>query len=688
MLAIPHQLCEQCRTFSQHLPEIKAEDLLYRRYEDLEALARSADDGCHLCSLLNAEIDSFEEFIYRKTPCDGLLVTSTLKATNDDFCEKWFFNIGSRSDFYDRFEARPAQPGSPLQIGAAIKLAIRRLSDIQDFDCAQSFSAMTRDGYLSKMTSSTESVKLAASWLNECLTEHTACGAMPGVPHNIPSRLIRLDYSMISGTFIPRFRLCNSFGTNVRYLALSHCWGTERPICLTSANMESFYQNISFSELPASFQQAMCLTVDLSYEYLWIDSLCIIQDCESDWTAESQIMGDIYQNAVCRVAATSAKDCHGGLFSHQNPLASMPLAVPLDAQTFLFAFNKKQWDFGTVDRSRVKDENPLETRAWAFQESIMACRTLSFERGRITWSCNQQGHATDQWNLQILRYFDEASGDDNPSSRAASSFYHKFFRSGPQSCSSRKERRFFQMDWHGLLGEYSGRQSTYTKDRLAALTGVISVLQRNTGLTSVSGMWKELMLIEILWKPQSPSDVSNHDRRAPSWSWISIDSAVMYVFDWVWLIYREVLEDPVPGYPLEILEIDTRKISFSAALFPVVFVQEGNTDRGGTRTEEWEVQDLRDFNSMVFMDDNSKPTLDNFLLPLIRVTGHDQYNTADRYATTVIDLGIVLQSSESSNDNFKRVGTFYTEPSGRLPESDTGTRDMHTIIATRIFHLV
>ncbi|KAF2434552.1 heterokaryon incompatibility, partial [Tothia fuscella] len=52
--------------------------------------------------------------------------------------------------------------------------------------------------------------------------------------------------------------------------------------------------------------------------YLWIDSLCIVQDSTSDWQQESSIMGKVYSSAYCSIAAVGAKNGNEGLFSDRN----------------------------------------------------------------------------------------------------------------------------------------------------------------------------------------------------------------------------------------------------------------------------------------------------------------------------------------------------------------------------------
>jgi hypothetical protein len=48
------------------------------------------------------------------------------------------------------------------------------------------------------------------------------------------------------------------------------------------------------SDFPITFRDAFDLSNRLGISYLWIDSLCIIQDDDEDWQRESSSMGLVY----------------------------------------------------------------------------------------------------------------------------------------------------------------------------------------------------------------------------------------------------------------------------------------------------------------------------------------------------------------------------------------------------------
>ncbi|KAI0098129.1 hypothetical protein GGR51DRAFT_552658 [Nemania sp. FL0031] len=111
-------------------------------------------------------------------------------------------------------------------------------------------------------------------------------------------------------------RLCETSNDwQGRYIALSHCWGNFSKnvnFCTKRDNFAAFRSHISFNRLPKTFQDAITVTRALDIPYLWIDSLCIIQDDEADWDSESKRMEDVYSSAYITIAATSSRSSYEG----------------------------------------------------------------------------------------------------------------------------------------------------------------------------------------------------------------------------------------------------------------------------------------------------------------------------------------------------------------------------------------
>jgi hypothetical protein len=95
-----------------------------------------------------------------------------------------------------------------------------------------------------------------------------------------------------------------------KHVALSHCWGppAHRPLMTTQASLARHFTSAPWDELPRLYQDAMIATRRLGLEYIWIDSLCIIQDSHNDWLSESHLMGQVYQYAHLTIIASHAAD--------------------------------------------------------------------------------------------------------------------------------------------------------------------------------------------------------------------------------------------------------------------------------------------------------------------------------------------------------------------------------------------
>jgi hypothetical protein len=191
-------------------------------------------------------------------------------------------------------------------------------------------------------------IDLSKCWLRTCLENHNTCRmrGLPSSPHEdapssiiLPTRLIKIESCLDS---IDLIHLVSSLNTpQAPYLTLSHCWGGADIIKLTTSNLSRFHDNIPISLLPKTFIDAIRITVLLGYSYLWIDSLCIIQDSTTDWLHESSLMGSTYRNSILTLAAVGAHDSHGGyLFDRQ--------------QSTLFAVQPRHQRLGVYSTERLE----------------------------------------------------------------------------------------------------------------------------------------------------------------------------------------------------------------------------------------------------------------------------------------------------------------------------------------------
>ena len=171
---------------------------------------------------------------------------------------------------------------------------------------------------------------LATQWLETCITRHTNCSRPRPLELDDwkPTRLLYLGTENRH-----ELRLCQARGISnqVRYATLSHCWGTDpERQTLTKQNVASWEDFIPETEMMQTFRDAIKVTRRLKVQYLWVDSLCIIQDSNPDWLHESSLMSNVYKYSFCNIAATAAADDHGGLFRDRDPYFDLPTRINLD----------------------------------------------------------------------------------------------------------------------------------------------------------------------------------------------------------------------------------------------------------------------------------------------------------------------------------------------------------------------
>lgn len=363
--------------------------------------------------------------------------------------------------------------------------------------------------------------------MNECKQFHPICSAV--VPRVLPSRVIDV---LAAGSLDVRLTTLDSTSAlSLPYVALSHCWGDTKTILTTTTNtIAERHGNISYSDLSKTFQEAVGITRAIGIRYLWIDSLCIIQDDEKDWLHESAKMADIYLGSTLTIAATGSTDSSGGCFFNRWTCQSGGLKTDIETFDILREFegsyftvcvrqavdNGHRRMYGHASRETVTA--PLLHRAWAFQERMLAPRVLHFHMEEMFWECktctlcecgylgwdrdhNQSGRwYSVELNLQLKSRIAQAVDD-------------------PTSIDD-----VYQL-WLDIVEEYSMLAITKESDRLPALSGLASFLSPKLRSPYLAGLWRDHLTVGLLWHRCSVaySSCSRADlSQIPSWSWASL----------------------------------------------------------------------------------------------------------------------------------------------------------------------
>ena len=297
---------------------------------------------------------------------------------------------------------------------------------------------------------------------------------------------------------------------------------------------------IPISELSKLYQDAVKTCRQLGVRYLWIDSLCIIQDQELDWTHEIATMGQVYSNALCNIEAAHAADGHGQLFFSRNGAQIKPFPVTVewhkDGPLASFLIDS------SVHRDNDMSDAPLLKRAWVLQEQILASRTIIYSKRQVHWVCRTQeaSEMFPEGMPDLRRGIDLLSRSLAPRSlhvlkgQLASDnplyFSHQSLGSGMIV----SPLESFWWSWRTIVMDYTSRALTFEKDKLAAIAGIASVIERKIKVPYVAGMWNFRFFIEyeLCWRAGKQSNgqapFRPKDYRAPTWSWASIEGSISY----------------------------------------------------------------------------------------------------------------------------------------------------------------
>ena len=382
-----------------------------------------------------------------------------------------------------------------------------------DFDVIEGIPGVPKLGSVgprSENAGSESCMNFVKQCISQCCIEHESCHVQ--MSGSVPTRLIYLGESNQD--------LCihDSISTTagIKWAALSHRWGESNPCKLLRANLVNLKRNINPGDLPATFRDAIEVTRKLGLLYLWIDSLCIIQNDKTDWDIEAARMGMVYGQAFVVICAASSPNPETSFLGPRD-VDWLPKKVEIETeqevrvplmvrQRSLLAAPLEQGTYEppfTSAWASLKRVGPLYERGWCFQETFLASRVVHFAPGAVIFECQIHRRCEDHLP-PFPSTVPNTLGKVDPASQ-----------------------------WRMLVKAYTQRQLTLASDKLPAIGGAASTMPQSKRSTYLAGLWRESLLLDLLWQvmPGGTHRALTYpkaEQSAPSWSWASVNRGVTW----------------------------------------------------------------------------------------------------------------------------------------------------------------
>ncbi|KAF5527216.1 hypothetical protein CGCA056_v000341 [Colletotrichum aenigma] len=460
---------------------------------DLPVLSQSAENGCALCLLIKTEVTKFlqgvelehadffihklcyamqkhvvDEPPYRPRLHALFVFFRILNRTSGEEDVSWTLRLEIQAEPTDPCAQWLSIPRQPIQENILSKAGMQRLNEL-----------METISEIPSLPPAIDDQDLPTRLIDTGLRG-------PGIENEEPRLVVTADYPPLQ-----------NIDGDQRYVALSYCWGppekAKLQLTTQTSTLDDRLRQIPFSTFPKTHQDAIRLCVFLGVRYVWIDSLCIVQDDKSDWEREAQQMGSVYANAFLTVCAAQGDSCLDGFLTRRYPSNSVEVsfastlnpsvsgcysifASPREYATVLpliigEEFNK-HLDFsllGIYDPYSYDKECNWNERGWTFQEVVLSQRSLLFGQ-RMVHVCSGDE----------LIQSEEAIHTTAPEEVCDS--LTEFLSDVLEEDSVESAKSMFSK-WRELVSEYSHRSFTYQNDILPALSALAKIWVERVGVS-------------------------------------------------------------------------------------------------------------------------------------------------------------------------------------------------------------
>jgi hypothetical protein len=303
---------------------------------------------------------------------------------------------------------------------------------------------------------------------------------------------------------------CRTRGQTKRgkYFALSHRWGSpaqHRKFCTYTSNIEQHRQGIELDELPQTFRDAVHITRALGIQYLWIDSLCIVQDDPQDWEIESNLMEQVFSSAYVTLTASCAAGTQDGFLKIRPNRECVNMRKRDGSHYYLCE--------AIDDFSSDVDHGELNKRGWVLQERALSRRTIYFAEKQTYWECGNGVRCETLTKMKNKKA--SFLGDSN-------------FPNSVEKYVKGLKIQLFQ----SLYERYSNLDLSFDADRPIAIRGLEKRLVRTLQTVGAYGIFDCYLHRCLLWQRSDATlerIESFRGRPVPSWSWMAYTGGINYM---------------------------------------------------------------------------------------------------------------------------------------------------------------
>ena len=350
-------------------------------------------------------------------------------------------------------------------------------------------------------------VTLLRKWIGCCQASHGAeCLSSELPPPLHPIYLIDVE----AGCLV-------HLSTDSRYIALSYVWGSATAFQATKSNLTYLQRPGSIKAdggdltIPNTIRDAFRLVSLLGERYLWVDTICIIQDDHEMKQRNLNSMASIYANAYFTIVAADGKDHNHGLRGIGGN------AKPRNVNCGIIRFHDGQEMIAHRIRPVDLEDTVWGSRGWTYQEGLFSRRALIFN-GLVSWICRRS-----VWEENVC----------SPTEDVEYAPRHRL-KTWTLGLAAQIPRWPDLSRWADLVGQFNQRKLTFDTDVIDAFSGATSAFNSQFSSGILWGLPEIYFDYCILWKSRTAlrRRITPSAATLPSWSWVGWEGEINLVGVW------------------------------------------------------------------------------------------------------------------------------------------------------------